>query len=119
MSTPQNANDVTRTLLELSRELDETTKELNEKDLEATRLEEDLNYEESKAFVAAQGAEGFRKANSRIQTHDLRMQARLAAAEVRGLQRRVRTLERRIDVGRTYGATIREEAKLAGYGGGA
>lgn len=117
MSVPQNANEVVMQLLALSRELAEVTDKLNEADLEAVNLREDAKLIESKAFLTADGAMDMRKHTAIVESHHERLAAETAEAVVRGLQRSVRTLQSRIDVGRTFGATIRAEVQLAGVGG--
>lgn len=114
-----DANSVAMHLLELSRELAAMTGRLNDLDVKATGLAEDAKLAEAKAFVAAEGSVDFRKSTAVIGTHTIRLKARLAEAEVRGMQRTLRTLERRIDVGRTHGATVRAEIAMAGRGDGA
>jgi predicted deacylase len=113
------ATSVAQHLLALSRQLDEVTTELNAKDIEATELAEEAKLEEAKAFVKAEGSVDFRKATATINTHQVRLDAKVAEATVRGLIRTVRTLQSRIDVGRSHGATVRAETQLAGRGEGA
>lgn len=113
---PANPNEVVLQLSELSRQLDKTTQELNEADIAAVRAAEEAKLAEAKAFLAAEGPIEARKRIAIEKTHAVRLAAEVAEAEVRGLQRTVRTLQTRIDVGRTYGATIRSEITLAGSG---
>lgn len=111
-----NASQVAKHLLELSRQLDQVTKQLNSKDVEASELAEDAKLEEAKAFVRQEsGSVDSKKSHAIIETHAVRLAARVAEAEVRGLVRTVRTLQSRIDVGRSHGATVRAETQLAGY----
>ncbi|MDG3012174.1 hypothetical protein G4X40_18700 [Rhodococcus sp. D2-41] len=114
-----DANGVARHLLALSRELEKVTQQLNEEDIRATELAEDAKLAEAKAFVRVSGSVDFRKSQAVIETHDIRLAARVSEATVRGLQRTVRTLQSRIDVGRSHGATVRAEVQLAGRGEGA
>ena len=116
---PQNPNEVVLHLAELSRQLDETTKQLNQADVDAVNARETAKLAEAKAFLAAEGPVDHRKAKAVEQTHEERLAAEVAEAMVRGLQRTSRTLQTRIDVGRTFSATVRSEISLAGYGGGA
>ena len=92
--------------------------QLNTADVEATELAEDAKLAEAKAFVAAEGSVDMRKNKAIIETHDIRLAARVAEALVRGHQRTVRTLQSRIDVGRSHGATVRAETQMAGVGHG-
>lgn len=113
------ASSVAKHLLAPSRQLDEVTVELNEKDVEATELAEGAKLAEAKAFVKAEGSVDFRKNIAIIDTHEVRLEAKVAEATVRGLIRTVKTLQSRIDVGRSHGATVRAETQLAPYMGGA
>lgn len=119
MSTPQNANEVALNLANLSRELDRVKDALNSADMDAVIKREDSKLAESKAFLKAEGAMDFRKHTAIVATHDERLAAETAEAIVRGLTRSMRTLQSRIDVGRSIGAGVRAEASIAGYGGGA
>ncbi|ASN72020.1 hypothetical protein 7S2_27 [uncultured Caudovirales phage] len=119
MSAPQNANEVALNLAKLSRELEEVKEALNSADMEAVNLREDAKLAEAKAFLSAEGAMDFRKQTAIVKTHVERLAAEVAEAKVRGLTRSMRTLQSRIDVGRSIGAGVRAEASLAGYGGGA
>lgn len=116
MSVPQNTNEVVKHLLALSRQLDETTQELNDADVAAVHARETAKLCESQAFLAAEGPMDIRKHSAIVETHPQRLAAEVADAQVRGLMRTVRTLQSRIDVGRTYGATLRSEISLAGSG---
>jgi hypothetical protein len=116
MSVPQNPNEVVKQLSKLARQLDEATQQLNEADVAAVNAREAAKLAEAKAFLAAQGPVDHRKAKAIEETHEVRLAAEVAEAGVRGLQRTIRTLQTRIDVGRTYGATIRSEIALSGSG---
>lgn len=109
-----SASEVAQHLLALSRDLLRFTDELNAKDLESVELAEDAKVAEAKAFIRAEGPVDLRKATAVVETHAERLAARLAESEVRALQRSVRTLERRIDVGRSHGATVRAEVAMSG-----
>lgn len=113
---PTNPNEVVLQLAKLARLLDETTKELNEADIAAVKAVEAAKLAEAKAFLSALGPIEARKRIAIEETHEIRLAAEVAEAEVRGLQRNLRTLQTRIDVGRTYGATLRSEISLAGTG---
>lgn len=116
MSVPQNSNEVVKHLLALSRELDETTQSLNDADVASVHARETAKLAEAQAFLSAEGSMDIRKNTSIVETHEQRLAADVADATVRGLMRTVRTLQSRIDVGRTYGATLRSEIALAGTG---
>lgn len=113
---PLTSNDVVRELAGLARELNRATQDLNEADVLAVNARETAKLAEAKAFLSAQGPVDHRKAQAIVATTEQRLAADVADALVRGMQRTVRTLQTRIDVGRTYGATIRAEIQLSGSG---
>lgn len=115
--TPQTTNEVGLALAKLGRDLDSCKDRLNDADMEATIAQESRKVEEAKALVAAEGRTGEeRKAQATIATHEIRLDAEVKDAIVRGLVREMKTLQSRIDVGRTLGAGIRKETELGGYG---
>ena len=114
---PQTTNEVGLALAQLGRDLDKTKDELNDADMAATRAQEERKVAEARALVQAEGRTGEeRKAQATIATHEVRLDAEVKDAIVRGLTRQMRTLQSRIDVGRTLGAGIRKETELGGYG---
>lgn len=115
--TPQTTNEVGLALAKLGRDLDSCKDRLNDADMEATIAQEARKVEEAKALVSAEGRTGEeRKAQATIATHEIRLDAEVKDAIVRGLVREMKTLQSRIDVGRTLGAGIRKETELGGYG---
>ncbi|MEV0357152.1 hypothetical protein AB0H71_13930 [Nocardia sp. NPDC050697] len=113
---PQNVAEVVKQLTELSLQLAEATTQINEADVAAVNARETAKLAEAKAFLAAEGSVEARKSKAVVETHQVRLAAEVADAGVRGLQRTIRSLQTRIDVGRTFGATLRSEMNLAGTG---
>ena len=116
LRVPQTGNHVVLGLTKLSRRLDEVTNALNAKDEEATKARATHTLANSEAFMRAEGSMDIRKHKAIIETHDLRFAAELAEMEVRGLSRALKTLNTRIDVGRSLGAAVRSDASIAGSG---
>ncbi|WP_446224943.1 hypothetical protein ACTWPB_07445 [Nocardia sp. IBHARD005] len=116
MSAPTTPNAVVHHLAELARQLDAVTAELNEADVAAVNAKEAAKLAEAQAFLRAEGSVDARKAMAVNATHEVRLAAEVAEALVRGLQRTSRTLQTRIDVGRTFSATVRSEIALSGSG---
>lgn len=114
--TPQNPNEVVKHLAQLARDLEAVTNELNDADVTAVNLREDAKLAESSAFVSASGSMDLRKHEAILASHDERLAAETAEAIVRGLARSMRTLNTRIEVGRSMGTTLRTEIGLAGSG---
>ncbi|WP_305781534.1 hypothetical protein, partial [Nocardia nova] len=108
--------EVVKQLGKLSKQLDEATQQLNDADVAAVNAKETAKLAEAKAFLAAEGSVDARKNQAIVETHEVRLAAEVADAQVRGLMRTIRTLQSRIDVGRTYGATLRSEIALSGAG---
>ncbi|MFJ4653800.1 hypothetical protein ACIP5Y_21245 [Nocardia sp. NPDC088792] len=115
-AVPHNPNEAVLHLADLARQLDRVTNELNEADVTAVHAREAAKLAEAHAFLCAQGSVDARKAQATVATAEARLAAEVADATVRGLRNSVRTLQTRIDVGRTYGATLRSEIALAGSG---
>lgn len=122
---PATAQQVGAALGKLSNELERLTTALTEADREATELSEEYQLAYDKAFLMAGAKSGkpptgaIREAEARIATAELRMKTELAKLNVRDLKARHRTLDRRIDVGRTQASTLRTEMSTIGYGRGA
>jgi hypothetical protein len=118
---PATAGQVGRALGELSMDLQRITDQLAEADEESTRLSEDYGLAYDMAFIeAGEGSKpvsiAVREATARIETAQLRLDAEVAKLRVRQLKNAHKTLDRRIDVGRTCAATVRSEHRTIGYG---
>jgi hypothetical protein len=121
---PANAQQIGKALGLLSARLEELTNELADADEKATHLAEDYQLAFDKAFLLAGSGrtkvtEAVRNAEARIATYALRLEMEVAKLHVRSLKAAHRTLDRRIDVGRTQAATVRSEHRTIGYGGAA
>lgn len=122
---PATAQQVGAALGKLSNELDRLTKLLMEADREATDLAEEYQMSFDKAFLLAGAGSGkppteaVRNAEARIATYELRLRYETAKLNVRSLKAAHKTLDRRIDVGRTQAATVRSEHNTFSYGRGA
>lgn len=121
---PATAQQVGAALGRLSLRLQELTELLAEADEAATRLTEEYQTAFDMAFLdAGQGEEkvtgAIREAKARVATKKLRLEMEVAKLHVRQLRNAHRTLDRRIDVGRTQAATVRSEHRTIGYAAGA
>jgi hypothetical protein len=108
--------EVVRQLGELTVQLDRTVSALKlaERDMAEKRHAADIA--ESRAFLAADGAMELRKHKARVAADRQEQDALVAEALVRVLRQEIRAIDTRIDVGRTYGATVRAEFKTLSYG---
>lgn len=118
---PATAQQVGAALGKLSMRLEELTHELALADEKSTHLSEEYQMAFDKAFLLAGASakvkvtEAVRNAEARIATYALRLDAEVAKLHVRSLKAAHRTLDRRIDVGRTQAATVRSEHRTIGY----
>lgn len=116
MTAPTNAAQVAATLGQLSLDLWRCVEQLEQADLDATqkRAEADLAY--SKAFLNAEGAMDIRKHTAVTDTIDLRIDADIADSLVRNLVRRMKALEKRVEVGRSTSSWHKAELSLVQSG---
>lgn len=110
--TELTPNLVVASLLELSRELAELSKDLDQLEADAANSREDYTLALSKAFLSAEGAMDLRKHQSIVDTHAERLVAETAEALVRGRKRQIDSIKVRIDVGRSAAAALRAEMSL-------
>lgn len=118
---PATAQQVGAALGKLSMDLQRLTEQLSEADQTATLLADKYQLEFDKAYLMAgagktKPTEGVRNAEARMATAPLRLELEVAKLDVRSLKAAHRTLDRRIDVGRTQAATVRSEHRTIGYG---
>jgi len=116
MSAPATPVDVVRNLSALTDELRFRTAALRDAEHDAALKRHAADMAESRAFLAADGAMELRKHQARVAADDKEGDAKVAEALVRVLRQEIRAIETRIDVGRTYGATVRAELKTLSYG---
>jgi hypothetical protein len=111
--TDLTPNAVVSGLLELSRELAELSKDLDQLEIDAVNSREDLTLAMAQKFLSAQGPVDVRKNIAISETSDLRLVAETAEALVRGRKRQLDSLKVRIDVGRSAAAALRAEMALS------
>lgn len=115
MTTPATAADVVRNLSSLTEELRRTVAAFRAAERDAALKRHAADMIESRAFLNATGAMDLRKHEARVAADHAEGEALVAEALVRVLRAEIRSIETRIDVGRTYGATVRAELKTVGY----
>ena len=111
--TPQQIDDQ---LGKLSAQLETVCDDLDREELAAVVAREDYTMAFAKSFLSSTGAMDVRKQTALDDTHDERLAAETAEAIVRGLVRRLKTIQSRIDTGRTRSANSRSEHNLARTG---
>ncbi len=88
--------------------------ELRAAEADADRKRHLANVEEYKAFLGATGAVERCKIWAKYETEALDFEATVAESLVKHLLRELRLADKRVEVGRTYSADIRAEAKTIG-----
>jgi hypothetical protein len=114
VSAPSTPAEVIKGLRELTSELTATNAALKAAEYDGAQKRHAADMAESRAFLAADGSMELRKHTARVAADRPEGEAKVAEALVRVLRSRIREIETRIDVGRTYGATIRAEYKTLG-----
>jgi hypothetical protein len=117
MTAPATPNDVVRNLAELTRELRDKTSAYRSAELDAAMKRHGADMVEARAFLSCDGSVEFRKNTAKVAADRAEGDALVAEALVRILKAEIRSIETRIDVGRTFGATVRAELKTLSYGG--
>jgi hypothetical protein len=108
-------NDVVMQLAELGRELDGAVKVLKRVEAEAVLKRHEADLAESHAFVNATGPMDMRKHLARLEAAKFEQDALVAEAALRWLRAQIRSIDTRIEVGRSYGAAVRAEMKMIPY----
>lgn len=114
---PGTPVEVIRHLGGLTRELDRLTQALKTAEYDMVTKCHAANVAAAKAYLGVEGPVEERKRRALLMVEKQMLEAEVSEAVVRVLKREIATLERRIDVGRTYGATIRAEMKTLDYSG--
>ena len=110
------SNDVVRQLSQLGRDLDAAVRMLKDAEVEAVTKRHEADMTESRAFLSADGAMELRKHQARVAADRFEGEALVAEAVVRHLRTHIRAIDTRIEIGRSYGATVRAELKTLSYG---
>jgi hypothetical protein len=105
---------VVKQLTELTVQLDRTVAALKAAERDCAEKRHAADMAESRAFLAADGAMDLRRHTARVAADRPEQEALVAEALVRVLRQEIRAIDTRIDVGRTYGATVRAEFKVMG-----
>ena len=113
--TPATPLEVVQHLSRLTEELRGLVQAYAQAEKDAAEKRHAADMIESRAFLNADGAMEFRKHTSRVAAERQEGEALVAEALVRVLKAKIRANETSIDVGRTYGATVRAEFKAMPY----
>jgi hypothetical protein len=107
-------NAVVSQLLQLGRELEKLTTDLDQIEKDAVNAREDYVLAKETAFLKAEGTQYIREAEAKVATHVERIAAELADANVRGARAHIASIKARIDIGRSAAAALRAEISLDG-----
>jgi len=116
VTAPSTTGEVVRNLTDLTRELRDKTSAYRSAELNAAMKRHAADMVEARAFLEAAGSVELRKTIAKIAADHAEGDAMVAEALVRILKAEIRSIETRIDVGRTFGATLRSELKTLAYG---
>lgn len=117
MTAPANSAEVVRHLGELTRDLRALTEQYKTAEVEAAKLRHTADMCKTRAWLHAAGTVPEREHKAREAADTAEGEALVAEAIVRGLRADIRMVETRIDVGRTFGATVRAELRTLGLSG--
>lgn len=116
MTEPITPAQVVRHLAALSRDLDQAVETLHTADLAADLTDRLFDTAFAHAFLKAEGSVDVRKHIAGLATMNEREDRDVSRAARDYAKNRLRSIERRIDVGRSYNSALRAEASLAGVG---
>lgn len=108
-------NEVVMQLSELGRELDAVVTTLKDLEQEVVTKRHAADIAESKAFVSAEGSMEYRKHAARLVAAPEEGEALVAEATLRYMRTKIRAIDTRIEIGRSYGAAVRAEFKTLAY----
>lgn len=108
--------EISNQLEELSRELDDRTREYDTLEANAVAAKRDYELAYARAYLdeGNTGPVEARTQRARMRTADERYTAELTAAKVRACKESIRTLHARLDVARTRASTVRTEMQMTG-----
>ena len=112
MSAP--ATSVAMQLGTRLREMHGVIEQLRAAELTAIEARHEANVREWKHFMSTPGGAELRKTAARLEVEAFTFAAENAEAEVRHLIRALREADKRVEVGRTFAADARVEAKTLG-----
>ena len=116
-AAPATPGEVVRNLSELTGELRAKTTAYRHAEHDAAIKRHTADMAEARAYLRSDGPVEERKRKAAVAAELEEGKAVVAEALVRVLKAEIREIDTRIDVGRTYGATVRAELKTIGYEG--
>lgn len=117
MTAPATPAEVVRNLAALTRELHDKTQAYRHAEFDAAQKRHAADMAEARSYLRNNGPVEERKRRAKVDADLEEDQALVAEAVIRVLRAEIREIETRIEVGRSYGATVRAELKTLGYEG--
>ena len=114
--TDLTPNAIARTLIDLSRRLDETVARFRDVEKAAAEARRDAEVAYARAYLTCEGPVEERKQRAIEATADERFVADLTDREVAACKEAIKALHARIEVGRTLASNVRAEVSLAKTG---
>lgn len=115
---PSTPVEVVQRLSQLVGDLKDLVEQLARFEMDAVVQRHAADIAEAKAYLSGSGSVDARRKHALLATQQQQLEADTAEALLRVCKARIRALETEIDVGRTYGATVRAELETLGYTGG-
>lgn len=109
-------NNIARTLMGLSRDLDDTVARFLDVERAAAEAKRDAEVAYARAYLTCEGPVEERKQKAIEATADQRFVADLTDREVAACKEAIKALHARIEVGRTLASNVRAEVSLAKSG---
>jgi hypothetical protein len=107
-----NSNDVVLLMSRLARELRKLSDEMDELEMKMVHAKEEYTRAYARQYLDEAGTVEDKKQRCLWKTEDYRLAQEIAEALVKAHTRKMRTLERRIEVARSAAALVRMEADL-------
>jgi hypothetical protein len=100
---------IVSTLSQISKEIDETTRELIVLDRKAVEKRAEFRVEFARVFLNSEGSIELRKRLAEIETDSLYLASEIAEQELRAAGHSIKALRDRLEVGRSLNALARME----------
>ena len=108
--------EVGRRLLYLGALFDEAEKALRERDEAWVQAKQRYEVAYARAFLGSEQTSDMKRKQDAVRaTADLKLDMEIAAQIVRGIESRIKTLDRQMEIARSVGATSRAEMQANGW----
>lgn len=109
MTSNLTPHQVMENLTHIGKQIDETTKELEQLDEESVRAKATFKREYAREFLLAEGAMDIRRFTADLRTEVAYLECELAEQKVRACTSKLRALRDRLEIGRSLGPLLRLE----------